>query len=452
MQANIEKTTGKSPETAITPSKLNNLAKKAIENQVGSIWLTGEIADLYLAPSGHAYFSLKDHKSSIKCTFFKQYNFKKIVINNGDSILAFGQATLYEERGTFQLKVERVETTGIGEMAKAFAELKIKLEAMGYFSPDKKQKIPTVINSLAIVTSKSSAAITDILNVVKRRNPLLKIKIYHSSVQGDRAVEEIIDALLIADINKHDVILLTRGGGSEEDLWTFNDISIAQTLYNLTTVCVSAIGHERDTSISDLVADISAITPSAAAELLTPDLKNTNLKIVHDHNTIRTLILHKLNSCRQQIDIAYHKLEKSHPKNNIIQENQDILLKFKKLTQSMQNTLQKINAELSIKQNSLKHFDYKFSSKISNINLLYNKISNLMVNRYNKSLSTQQKLSNSLNMLSPLSTLSRGYSITLNKNTQEIIKSSEQIIVGEELETIIASGKIISKVINATKI
>ena len=441
-QSNI----GKSPEKAITPTRLNNLARLAIENQLGSIWLNGEVSDLHMARSGHAYFSLKDHKSSIKCTFFKQYNFKNITIKNGDNLLAFGQATLYEERGTFQLKVERVETSGIGDMAKAFAELKVKLEAMGYFSPDKKQALPANISSLAIVTSKTSAAVTDVLNVIKRRNPLLDVHIYHASVQGERAVEGIIDALLNADINQHDVVLLTRGGGSQEDLWTFNDVSIAQTLFNLSTPCVSAIGHERDTSITDLVADISAITPTAAAELLTPDLANLKLKLQHNLKTIQRFINNKLSNNTQLLDIAYHKLEKSHPKNAMAQEKQRITARFEKMSQLMESTFNNQKNQLAIQTNNLKRFDFQFNRKISELDIKLNNMKNLISLKIEQGLNSVQNLSNRLNTLSPLSTLSRGYSITLKHNNKSVIKNSNQVAIGDELETIVSSGKIKSKV------
>ncbi len=439
---------GKSPENALTPSRLNNLARRAIEKQLGNVWLNGEVSDFYKASSGHAYFSLKDQKSSVKCTFFKQYNFKNTEIKNGDNLLALGQATLYEERGTFQLKVERVETSGIGDMAKAFAELKVKLESMGYFSPDKKQTLPHSINSLAIVTSKTSAAISDVLNVIKRRNPLLKVQIYHTSVQGERAVEEIIDALLNADINKHDVILLTRGGGSQEDLWTFNDVSIAQTLFNLTTPCVSAIGHERDTSISDLVADVSAITPTAAAEMLTPDLANLKLKLQHHRQSLESLIINRINNNRQQLDIAYHKLEKSHPRNALLQEKQRLDSQFEKMAGLVAQSIKSKSNDLQLLKNNLMRHDFNIDQKQSDTLLMLNNIGNLAVLKYEKGLSVVQNLSNRLNTLSPLATLSRGYSITLKKNDMSILRNHKQITTGDELETTIELGKIVSKVIS----
>ena len=442
----ISSNKGKSPENPLTPSKLNNLARSSIEDTLGSLWLAGEITDLYQAPSGHAYFAIKDQSSSVKCTFFKQYNFKNVKLKNGDNLLAFGRATLYEERGTFQLKVERVETSGIGDMAKEFALLKVKLEAMGYFSPDTKKKLPAKINSLAIVTSTSSAAIKDVLDVIKRRNPMLQVKVYHASVQGDNAVGEIIDALLTADINQHDVILLTRGGGSEEDLWTFNDISIAQTLFNLNTPCVSAIGHERDTSITDLVADLSAITPTAAAEMLTPDLAEIKLRISHHLTLMKKFIQNKLNSHTQQLDIVYHKLEKSHPINQINKEKQLIANKFDHLKQAIKDISKNTEKELSDRKNRLLRYNFELSDKRSQMKYHENNIENLVKTIYEKKQSHLLQLINGLNTLNPLSTLSRGYSITLNNNDKTVITNITQVSIGTEIQTIVADGKILSTV------
>ncbi|MFK8013528.1 MAG: exodeoxyribonuclease VII large subunit [Marinicellaceae bacterium] len=442
----IPSNNGKSPENPLSPSQLNKLAKNSIEDTLGSLWLTGEITDLYKAPSGHAYFAIKDQKSSIKCTFFKQFNFKNAVLKNGDNILAFGRATLYEERGTFQLKVERVETTGIGDMAKEFAQLKVKLEALGYFSHERKKQLPHKINSLAIITSTSSAAIKDVLDVIKRRNPLLNVTVYHASVQGDKAIEEIIDALLTADINQHDVILLTRGGGSEEDLWTFNDISIAQTLFNLNTPCVSAVGHERDTSISDLVADVSAITPTAAAELLTPDLAELKLKINHQLIILKNSIENKINRQQQQLDISYHKLEKSHPKNQINSEKQLLSSKQEKLIQGIKDRMTDCDKKISTSTNQLLRYNFNFEA-IHNRLSIYNKdMGNLVMKRFESDCSHLNQSINGLNKLSPLSTLSRGYSISLNNNSKKVINNIDQVSIGSEIETVVLDGHIISTV------
>lgn len=438
---------GKTAESALSPSRLNNLARSTIENNLGTLWVTGEVTDYYLAPSGHAYFSLKDTQSSIKCTFFRQYNFKKTIIKNGDNLLALGQATLYEERGTFQLKVERVETSGIGDMAKAFAELKVKLEGLGYFKSESKQKIPQVINSLAIVTSQTSAAVKDVLNVIKRRNPLLHVTIYHASVQGEAAIGEIIDALLSADINQHDVILLTRGGGSQEDLWTFNDVSVAQTLFNINTPCVSAIGHERDNSITDLVADACSITPTAAAEMLTPDIENNILKLKHNLATMQKIVRNKLSSQTQQLDIAFHKLQKSHPKNQITKEKQQLDNKISTLKHAIKSTIQAQIQRHSKLENNLIHFNFEINSKNTYLTYTQNNLYNLISIKQEKHLSEIRNLSNSLNTLSPLATLSRGYSITLKQDNGEVITDNKHVQVGDVIETKLKKGMVVSRVV-----
>jgi len=438
---------GKTPETAVSPSQLNSMARRSIENKLGRIWLSGEVSDVYKAASGHLYFSLKDQQSSVKCTFFRQFNFQKINLKNGDNLLTFGQATLYEERGTFQLKVERVEKSGIGDMAKAFAELKLKLEALGYFSPEHKQKLPAVIHSLAIVTSKTSAAITDVLNVIKRRNPLIEIQIYHASVQGDNAIEEIINALLTADINHHDAILLTRGGGSQEDLWTFNDISIAQTLFNLSTPCVSAIGHERDVSISDLVADVSAITPSAAAELLSSDLAQSKQKLSHNLQLLYNSMLNLLNSCAQKVDSSHLKLEKSHPKSAIENQKNHVQHQQAKLQHFIKLSLKNAQTQLSTLKSKHNHFDFKLKEKFERINYLQHNLENLITITHENKQIQVQNLAQNLNTLSPLATLSRGYSITLLQNSHELMTHSSQLKEGDTIKTQFATSSVFSKIV-----
>ncbi len=442
MQVNL----GKTPENPLSPSKLNNLARRTIEKHMGSVWLIGEVSDLYMARSGHAYFSLKDNMSSIKCTFFKQYNFSKIEIKNGDNLLAFGQTTLYEERSTFQLKVERIEKSGIGDMAKAFAQLKVKLEALGYFSQEHKQQIPRMVQSLAIVTSQTSAAITDVLNVIKRRNPLLSVSIYHATVQGERAVEDIIDALLRADINNHDVILLTRGGGSQEDLWTFNDISIAQTLFNLTTPCVSAIGHERDTSISDLVADEFAITPTAAAELLTVDISELKLRLSYNIDSLNKYITKNLNDHNQRLDIFYHKLEKSHPKNSITITKHLLNNKYEKLVQLASNQIDIKEHQLSKQKAIINKYNFNLTEKQIKLDFLLNTIKSLQFAHMSDNKHQLDSAVKNLNNLSPLATLSRGYSITLKQNTGEIVTDQQDIKNGDVIETQLKNGNITSQV------
>jgi exodeoxyribonuclease VII large subunit len=439
---------GKTPEKALNPSQLNRLAKNSLENSIGSIWITGEVTNASANQNLHIYFALKDASASVSCAFFKNANFGNIRLKNGDSLLVYGQVSLFEKTGNYQIIVKRVERSGTGDRAKAFAKLKVQLEAMGYFSQEKKKPLPKIINSLAIVTSQTSAAITDVLNVIKRRNPLLDVIIYHASVQGDNAVEEIIDALLSADINKHDVILLTRGGGSVDDLWTFNDVSIAQTLFNLETPCVSAIGHERDTVISDLVADTYAITPTAAAEMLTPDISELKIKLKHNLQSLYHIIITKINNKSQLLDNSFHQLEKSHPQTKIQLEKQKLKSSSAKLQQLTIQSLQSKSSQLSLVNNYFKHYDFNLNEQNSKLEYLKNNLIQAVEQSLTHNKSQLENLIHSLNTLSPLSTLSRGYSITLKQNTNNIISQENQIETGDIIETKLKQGRILSKVIS----
>ncbi len=439
---------GKTPENALNPSQLNRLAKNSLENSIGSVWIAGEVTNASANQNLHIYFALKDATASVSCAFFKNANFGNIRLKNGDSLLIYGNASLFEKTGNYQIIVKRVEKSGTGDRAKAFAELKVQLEAMGYFSQEKKKSLPKIIKSLAIVTSQTSAAITDVLNVIKRRNPLLNITIYHASVQGDNAVEEIIDALLTADINQHDVILLTRGGGSIDDLWTFNDVSIAQTLFNLETPCVSAIGHERDIAISDLVADSFAITPTAAAEMLTPDISELKIKLKHNLQSLHRIIIANLNNKSQQIDNSFHQLEKSHPQTKIQLEKQKLKSSSEKLQQLAIQSLQSKSSQLSLVSHYFKHYDFNLNEQKSKLEYLINNLTQVVEQSLDKNKSQLNILIHSLNTLSPLSTLSRGYSITLNHNTNMIINNGNHVKSGDIIETKLKEGRILSKVIS----
>ncbi len=439
---------GKTPEKALNPSQLNRLAKSSLENSIGSVWITGEVTNASANQNLHIYFALKDASAAVNCAFFKNANFSNIRVKNGDNVLVYGQVSLFEKAGNYQIIVKRIEKSGVGDRAKAFAELKVQLEAMGYFSQEKKKPIPKIINSLAIVNSQTSAAITDVLNVIKRRNPLLDVSIYHTSVQGDNAVEEIIDALLTADINNHDVILLTRGGGSVDDLWTFNDVSIAQTLFNLETPCVSAIGHERDSAITDLVADSFAITPTAAAEMLTPDINNLKIKLNHNLQTLQQLIIATINNKSQQIDNSFHQLEKSHPQAKIQLEKQKLKSTSEKLQQLITQSIQTKSSQLNLANNFLKHYDFNLKEQKSKLDYLKNNLNQSIENSLVYKKNQLENLMLTLNTLSPLSTLSRGYSVTLKSSDNTIITDKSQIKTNDIITTRLKNGTISSKVIS----
>ncbi len=262
------------PETRIyAPAELNQEARVHLEAGFPRLWLRGEISNLARPPSGHIYFTLKDQRAQIRCALFRG-NAAGIGFQpaNGDEVLVRGRLSLYEPRGDYQLIADGLLSAGAGELQAAFDALKKKLEAAGLFDPNRKKPLPSWPQRLAIVTSPGGAAVRDILNVIEQRWPLAEVRIYPSLVQGAQAPDELKRALWAADSDGFaDVILLARGGGSLEDLWAFNDETLAHVIAALETPVVSGVGHETDFTIADFVADLRAPTPSAAAAAATPD-------------------------------------------------------------------------------------------------------------------------------------------------------------------------------------
>ena len=245
------------------------MLKNHLSRSFDSFWLTGEIIELYQSAAGHHYFTLKDEQAGIKCVLFRQK--QHIQLQQGEQITLLGDITLYAPRGNLQVNALRVLKAGAGGLEQQLLMLKQKLAAAGLFDVNRKKDIPALIHNLGIITSPNGAAIKDVLKVLLQNNPLIEVTIYPTQVQGESAPPMICDALRTADEQGHDVLLLTRGGGSKEDLWSFNDEMLAYQLAQLETPVISAVGHETDESITDLVADQSCITPTAAAHLLAGD-------------------------------------------------------------------------------------------------------------------------------------------------------------------------------------
>ncbi len=435
---------GISPQTPHSPSSLNQMLKKHLANHWQALWLSGEIFEIYRSPAGHQYFTLKDTSASIKCVLFRQK--QSIPLLKGQKITVLAQVTLYESRGDLQLNVIRAMDAGIGDWEAQLAQLKQKLEAQGLFSSEHKKSLPTWANRLAIITSSNGAALHDVLDIIKKRNPLIEVTIYPTQVQGPTAPGQIIEQLQLADSAGHDVALLTRGGGSKEDLWAFNDEFLARTIHQMKTVIISAVGHETDESISDFVADISCITPSAAAQLIAGDFKEKKSQLKHQQQLLHFLGKTKLQSSQQQLDLFQQQLNQHHPKNTVKQQ---------------QSTLQQAEKTL-IQLISAKHRQAKLLSQQAKKQLLHAQPKaitfKLRLNQRKKHLEWQmeQKLSHSthqfkqcvtqLNDRSPMHLLSHGYSITRNEQKQNI-SSSKQVKIGETLETVFKSGRIRAKII-----
>ena len=256
-----------------SPSALVRLARDLIEQRFPLIWIEGEISNFARATSGHLYFSLKDAQAQVRCAMFKpKSTFLRFKPGDGMRVLARARVSLYEARGEFQLIVEHLEESGEGALLREFEQLKARLAAEGLFDAARKRPLPKLPRRIGVITSPTGAAVRDVLSVIARRFPLAEIEILPVPVQGKDAPAAIVAMLNAASrAHRHDVLLLTRGGGSLEDLWAFNDETVARAIRACALPVVSAIGHEVDFTIADFAADLRAPTPSAAAELLVPD-------------------------------------------------------------------------------------------------------------------------------------------------------------------------------------
>ncbi len=402
------------------------LCKNAIEKNIPQCFVQGEISNLSLPSSGHWYFSLKDKNSQVRCAFFRLNQRKiKFTPENGMSVIIRGATTLYPQRGDFQLIIQQMEPAGIGNLQLAFDQLKNKLRLEGLFDSANKKEIPSFPTKIGVISSSTGAVIKDIIKVLNSRYPLAKILLYDTVVQGENAHLKIIKALRAADRSKNcDVIILARGGGSLEDLWAFNEEELAREIYQCSTPIISSIGHETDTTIADFVSDFRAPTPSAAAMSATPDL-NT---ILYNASKLKKYLY---DSIKQSIESKKNTLELLRLR--IVNPSQQLLLNAQKLDE--------LEIRL-LKQNKTLIDDNKEKLKLS--------FSQLLTHSQNFIKLRQNELSNygnSLNLLSPLNTLSRGYTMTQD-NRGSIITSVKRIKLNEVISTKFHDGKVTSKVVN----
>ncbi len=403
-----------------------NLCKNTIEKNIPQCFVQGEISNLSKPSSGHWYFTLKDKNGQVRCAFFR-LNQRKIKFSpeNGMSVIIRGATTLYPQRGDFQLIIQQMEPAGIGNLQLAFDQLKNKLRLEGLFDSENKKEIPSFPNNIGVISSATGAVIRDIIKVLKLRYPLAQILLYDTIVQGESAHKKIIKALESADRSKNcDVIILARGGGSLEDLWAFNEEDLARSIYACSTPIISSIGHETDTTIADFVSDLRAPTPSAAAVAATPDI-NT---ILFNASKLKQYLY---DSIKQSIEskkatLALLKLK-------IIDPSQQLFLNAQKLDE-YEVRLLKINKSV-------------VNNHKENLKQLASQMEILFENCMKMNQNALSNYGNSLNLLSPLNTLSRGYTITQDKEGK-IITSIKKIKENELIFSKFHDGKVTSKVIN----
>ncbi|HLB42637.1 MAG TPA: exodeoxyribonuclease VII large subunit [Gammaproteobacteria bacterium] len=426
-----------------TVSRLNNEARSLLESSFPFLWIEGEISNFAAPHSGHWYFSLKDAAAQVRCAMFKghqrQLNF---IPKDGLHILLRARVSLYENRGEFQLIAEYMEERGEGKLRRAFEILKKKLEAAGLFDLAHKKPLPLFPQQIGVITSSTGAAIRDILTVLKRRYTCAFVIIYPSLVQGANAASTIIQAIQTANQrNECDVLILARGGGSLEDLWPFNEENVAYAIYQSKLPIMTGIGHEVDFTIADFVADKRAPTPSAAAEIVTPN-KIELLQILNrDKQQFLKLLKQQFTANKQHLSWIQKQLYQQHPKRHLAERAQHVDFCELTLVQQQQhliNTFRSTVKDLNLRlnQRTPRYMINQFSHQT---HLLQHQLKNLVLAHLSNQQKRLENAAATLHALSPLATLQRGYAIATNKD-QHVLRDTIQVNPGETIKVRLMKG------------
>ena len=445
---------GNSNEHIYTPSELNREVRMHIEMGFPRILLEAEISNLSKPASGHLYFTLKDNKAQIRCALFRSSASRlSIHPENGMKVLARGRISLYEPRGDFQLIVDSLRDAGEGLLRRQFEELKKKLEGEGLFDPTFKQPLPPYPLRIGVVTSPGGAAVRDILHVLARRWPVAKVRLYPVSVQGNEAPREILTALQAAnEQNWAEILIVGRGGGSLEDLLAFNDEAVARAVFASGIPVISAVGHETDFSICDFVADLRAPTPSAAAELATPNQAVLKESFARNERQLLRLTRDRLQRDTQGLDHLSHRLQQRHPATRLGEQDKHIDTLQKSLIRSLQHQLKERESLLANLGRRLhnQHPGRRLNdlrTKINNIRQSIDIKMNILLTQHQQKL---RNLARTLNAVSPLDTIGRGYAVITSTQTGKVISSVSQTQAGESITTQLSDGRLLGTVDKVT--
>ena len=385
---------------ALEISEVNSYIKRVLTNDaiLYNLKVKGEVSNFKVHSSGNVYLSLKDEKSKINCVIFKNNYDKNLNLDNGSKIIANGYISLYERDGSYQLYINDIEIEGLGNLYIEFNKLKEQLSKEGLFDIKYKKPIPTIPKSIGVITSPTGAVIRDIINVIKRRYPKVNVKLYPVNVQGQQSKYDICEGIkFFNEENNVDTIIVGRGGGSIEELWSFNEEIVAREVFKSKIPIISAVGHETDFTICDFVADMRAPTPSAAAEIATPNLVDLEYKLDNIKNRLNKSVMNQVNIDRNRVDYIFEKI------NNYLKS-------------------------------------YTIKDKITQIDKIYDKINFEIENTISIESERLKNTGIILHNLSPLATLNRGYSI-VQKN-DEIVNSINQISLNDNLDIRLKDGNI----------
>lgn len=434
----------------LSVSKLNHLARTLLEGELGSVWVEAEISNFVRASSGHWYFTLKDAGAQIKSAMFRGNNRSvRTPPKNGDKVTVRGRISLYEPRGDYQLIAEHMQTGGEGALKQKFEQLKARLMAEGLFAQHHKTPIPKTVHRVGIITSASGAALHDMLTVLKRRSPQTQVTIYPTQVQGEAATAQIADMIKLANQRAEvDVLIVGRGGGSLEDLWCFNEEEVARAIFASVIPVISAVGHETDISISDMVADLRAPTPSAAAELVSQDTEQLAASLQRLRQTLSHRVQAYLRHKHQQLQIACHTLDAQHPEARLQQQSQRIDHLSTRLSNSVLQRYQHVEKRVQLASHKLAGQTptrriQQSQKELVGLHAQLQQATLRLVSARKEKLAEHAHL---LNTLSPLNTLSRGFSLTYT-NEGKLVRQAGDVQPEDVIITQLATGEIRSKVV-----
>ncbi|EFF0436915.1 exodeoxyribonuclease VII large subunit [Escherichia coli] len=432
-----------------TVSRLNQTVRLLLEHEMGQVWISGEISNFTQPASGHWYFTLKDDTAQVRCAMFRNSN-RRVTFRpqHGQQVLVRANITLYEPRGDYQIIVESMQPAGEGLLQQKYEQLKAKLQAEGLFELQYKKSLPSPAHCVGVITSKTGAALHDILHVLKRRDPSLPVIIYPTAVQGDDAPGQIVRAIELANLrNECDVLIVGRGGGSLEDLWSFNDERVARAIFASRIPVVSAVGHETDVTIADFIADLRAPTPSASAEMVSRNQQELLRQIQSVQQRLGMAMDYFLANRTRRFTLLHHRLQQQHPQLRLarqqtalerLQQRMNLAIdsQIKRTNKRQVRLLQRLNQQnpqprIHRVQSRIQHLEHRLAEHVhSRLSAMRERFGNAVTH---------------LEAVSPLSTLARGYSVT-TVTDGKVLKKVKQVKTGDVMTTRLEDGWVKSEV------
>ncbi|MGO4700184.1 exodeoxyribonuclease VII large subunit [Dyella sp. 2RAB6] len=429
----------------LTPSSLNRLVRDLLEDALPLVWIEGELSNVARPASGHLYFTLKDANAQVRCAMFRpkaaSLRFRPV---DGTHVLVRARVGLYEPRGEFQLVAEHMEPAGEGALQREFEQLKARLDAEGLFDRSRKRPLPAFARRIGVITSATGAAVRDVLSVMSRRWPLAEVDVLPVPVQGREAPPAIVSMLRRASASgRYDVLLLTRGGGSLEDLWAFNDEQVARAVHASAVPVVSAVGHEVDFSIADFVADLRAPTPSAAAELLVPDAQSIDRHLRQLRQRLATLQQRRLQALIQRTDHLLARLQAQRPQARLLRDRERLAHLRHRLSAAMRETLREDSRALERKHARLltQHPRQRLPLYTQQLAQQERRLHQAIARVLERHRASLAQTGRALHAISPLATLERGYAILFDEQGR-VIRTASNVAPDARVRAKLADGEL----------